>query len=131
MVFLVDMHHVFNLYRLTAIRNRIICTMRPKTPADRLYIRPSPDALHAMKTLLVALQAPQLHGPDLTQEDFVASTWLWMAGMSPDEVAKGIGPHLKAVQAWRARTRQARQGPSGEGGTVAAGGVDPTPGGAD
>lgn len=84
-------------------------SMSTKTPSERLCVRPSPEARHALRSLLAALQAPSRFGSELTQEDLVSATWLWMVGR-PDEVAKGIGSHLESVRAWRLQAKHAAEG---------------------
>lgn len=67
---------------------------------QKMYVRPTPEARHAMKRVLTAMQSPSLFGDELLQEDFIAATWLWMAGMDANQIAQGIGPHVAAIQAY-------------------------------
>lgn len=85
--------------------------MRTKpTEKNRICIRPSPEARHALKRLLTALRAPSKYGEDLTQEDMVSATWLWMAEI-PDQVEEAIRLHVEAVRAWRHQANMEPDGP--------------------
>lgn len=86
-------------------------TMSTKTPSNRMYVRPSPDARYALRTLLLALQAPSRFGEELTQEDMVSATWLWMAEMKVGEIEAGIKPHVEEVRAWRASRKRKKPAP--------------------
>jgi hypothetical protein len=82
-----------------------MCTMSTKTPLKRLYVRANPESRHALKTLLAAVQSPSLL-PDVNQEELVAASWLWMAGMAPEAVASGVRPFVEAIRASLSREEE-------------------------
>jgi hypothetical protein len=62
----------------------------------KMYVRPIPEARHALKTLLADVTGPDLLG-DCHQEDFIAATWMWMRELDVRDVARGVAPHLKVI----------------------------------
>lgn len=78
----------------------MIRAMAKAPKKQKNYVRPTPEAWHAMKRVLTAMQSPSLFGKNLLQEDFIAATWLWMAEMDAERIADGVRPHVAAVQAY-------------------------------
>lgn len=103
----------------------MILPMATADRQDKMYVRPTPEARHALKTVLVALQNPTLFGPDLTQEDFVSASWLWMAEIGSAGVAVGIRKHVEAVRAARKRAKEGAIKPDVATTVIAAPGMTP------
>jgi hypothetical protein len=68
----------------------------------RMYVRPPEQVLHEMQMLVTALKSPKRYGAEgITQELFVAASWLWMVDMGVDAVAEGVKPYLERVKQLR------------------------------
>lgn len=78
---------------------RKVTIHRMATPPStrKMYVRATPETRHALKRLLVALQSPSLL-PELTQEEFVTASWMWMVGMRLEDVAKGVASHVETIR---------------------------------
>ena len=72
--------------------------MSTTNPLKRLYVRATPKARHALTRLLSEVRAPELLGDEVTQEEFVCGTWLWLKDLDPKTVAAGVSPHILAIR---------------------------------
>lgn len=73
--------------------------MAKRSDMKKLYVRPTPEARHALDVVRTAVSSPSLLG-HVHQEDFVAATWLWLQTLDPATVADAIRPHVEVFQAF-------------------------------
>ena len=67
-----------------------------------LYVRYTPKARHALKMILSEVQAPELLS-EVTQEEFITASWLWMREVGPKAVAAGVSPHIQEIREFLAK----------------------------
>jgi hypothetical protein len=61
---------------------------------ERMYVRPTTKALHAMKRLLAAAQSTkQIRA--LKQEEMISASWEWLELVDIETFAKGIAPFVR------------------------------------
>ena len=73
-------------------------TMSNNEPLKRLYVRTTPEGRRALKLVrarLLALPATE----DVSQEEMVVASWLWMATLDADELASHLAPFVAKVRA--------------------------------
>jgi hypothetical protein len=73
-------------------------TMSDTDPLKRMYVRANEASRRALRLVRARLLADPLT-EDVSQEEVVAASWLWMAGRDPEELARDLAPHVSAIRA--------------------------------
>jgi hypothetical protein len=63
-----------------------------------LYVRTTPEARQALRCALTGVQGfPDTE--DMTQEELVTASWMWMAGLAPDVLSTALLPFVRKIRA--------------------------------
>lgn len=84
-------------------------TMSDAGSLKRLYVRANAESRRALRLLRAKLLAvPETE--DVSQEELVSASWLWMVREDPETLARALAPHVAAIRASLASATQPAAG---------------------